>query len=57
MPFSFQYKSFHLEKKFKDLYMGEILTSFINIDVNSVTSKDFFQVYQSLAQALSDFTN
>ena len=37
--------------------MGEILTSFINIDVNLVTSKDFFQVYQSLAQALSDFTN
>ena len=37
--------------------MGEFLIFFINIDMNLVTSKDFFQAYQSLAQELSDLTN
>lgn len=33
--------------------MGEYLTFFINIEMDLMTSKDLFQVYQSLAQDLS----
>lgn len=57
MLFSFQYKSFHLEKRVQIFIFGRVLNILYNHRHNLVTPKDFFQVYQSLAQELSDLTN